>query len=202
MNNPPVSHTRTGRGTEVDGCGFSSHSSNCHVLPPPSGGGYLRLTVGGREVPTYVIRRLSDDNWGFVMESCWSVFANFDVTKRPPQRKRRSVSPNSEQTSRADGAREQGRVDDAASAVVSSSSTPSDESQIRSSSTRSTAASSSSGKLSMSPWQEKDFNRWDTVTTEKQWKEARLYNNGASVLPEIGVHRDRDEQRGLCVERQ
>ena len=46
-------------------------------------GTFVRLTVGGRDVPTYVVRRSPTGNWGFVMESCWGIFANFDL---PPRR--------------------------------------------------------------------------------------------------------------------
>jgi len=45
-------------------------------------GGFIRLIVGGREVPTYVVRRLSNGNWGFILESCWGVFSSFDVTNK------------------------------------------------------------------------------------------------------------------------
>jgi hypothetical protein len=34
-------------------------------------GSYIRFQVGGRDVPTYCIRRSPTKNWGFVMESCW-----------------------------------------------------------------------------------------------------------------------------------
>lgn len=50
--------------------------------PRKETGGFLRLIVGGREVPTYVVRRLSHGNWGFILESCWGVFSSFDVTNK------------------------------------------------------------------------------------------------------------------------
>ncbi|KAL7463896.1 hypothetical protein ACHAXS_004249 [Conticribra weissflogii] len=42
-------------------------------------GAYIRVSVGGRDVPTYVIRRSPNGNWGFIMESCWGVYATFEL---------------------------------------------------------------------------------------------------------------------------
>lgn len=47
---------------------------------PP--GGYIRLSVGGREVPTYVVRRSTTGNWGFIMENCWGVYLSFEMPRR------------------------------------------------------------------------------------------------------------------------
>jgi hypothetical protein len=46
-------------------------------------GSYIRFSVRGREVPTYVCRRSPTDNWGFVLESCWGVYASFELPPRP-----------------------------------------------------------------------------------------------------------------------
>lgn len=56
-------------------------------LPTRPLGSYIRLSVGGRDVPTYSVRRSPTGNWGFVMESCWGLFASFDLParSRPPQ---------------------------------------------------------------------------------------------------------------------
>jgi len=78
-------------------------------------GGYLRLIVGGREVPTYVVRRSPTGNWGFCMESCWGCFSSFEM---PPEKK---------------------------------------------------------GSM-------RDSNLY--MTSSDQWREAFLYNNGATRLPE------------------
>merc|ERR1711862_1035105 len=51
-------------------------------------GSYIEFTVGGRDVPTYFVRRSPTNNWGFVMESCWGVLASFDLPKRPPYQHR------------------------------------------------------------------------------------------------------------------
>ena len=52
-------------------------------LPFRPMGSYLRLSVGGREVPTYAIRRSPTGNWGFIMESCWGLYANFELPPLP-----------------------------------------------------------------------------------------------------------------------
>ena len=41
-------------------------------LPVRERGSYIRLAVGGRDVPTYVVRRSPTGNWGFLAES-WYV---------------------------------------------------------------------------------------------------------------------------------
>jgi hypothetical protein len=46
--------------------------------PARGRGAYLRLTVSGRDVPTYIVRRFAP-NWGFLMENCWGVFASFEL---------------------------------------------------------------------------------------------------------------------------
>jgi len=48
----------------------------------PQRGAYVRLTVGGRDVPTYKCRRSPTHNWGFVLESCWGVYASFPLPPR------------------------------------------------------------------------------------------------------------------------
>jgi hypothetical protein len=50
-------------------------------LPDRPRGSYLRLTVAGRDVPTYSVSRC-DANWGFVLESCWGLYANFELPPR------------------------------------------------------------------------------------------------------------------------
>ncbi|KAL7529119.1 hypothetical protein ACHAXR_002804 [Thalassiosira sp. AJA248-18] len=48
-------------------------------LPVRPEGAYVRITVGGRDVPTYVVRRSPNGNWGFILESCWGVYASFEL---------------------------------------------------------------------------------------------------------------------------
>jgi hypothetical protein len=49
-------------------------------LPTRSSGSYVRFTVGGRDVPTYAVRRIR--NWGFVMESCWGIYTSFRLPQK------------------------------------------------------------------------------------------------------------------------
>lgn len=51
-------------------------------LPTRPTGSYIRIQVGGRDVPTYVVRRSPTGNWGFVLESCWGIYASFEL---PPK---------------------------------------------------------------------------------------------------------------------
>jgi len=48
-------------------------------LPGRPRGAYVRITVGGRDVPTYTVRRSPNGNWGFILESCWGVYASFEM---------------------------------------------------------------------------------------------------------------------------
>jgi hypothetical protein len=50
-------------------------------LPSRPFGSYIRMSVGGRDVPTYSVFRC-EANWGFVMESCWGLYANFELPPR------------------------------------------------------------------------------------------------------------------------
>ena len=66
-------------------------------LPDRRIGAYIRLTVDGRDVPTYVVHRSSTGDWGFVMESCWGVFSS---TTLPSKEQIRSIPIQPRRTSR------------------------------------------------------------------------------------------------------
>jgi len=51
-------------------------------LPDRPEGAYVRITVGGRDVPTYVVHRSPNGNWGFILESCWGMYASFAMAPR------------------------------------------------------------------------------------------------------------------------
>jgi hypothetical protein len=104
--------------------------------PRENDGGYIRILVGEQEVPTYVVRRLSHGNWGFILESCWGIFCSFNVTT---QNNNNSIHFNSSNK---------------------------DDTYITSF---------------------QDDPQWNTITTEKQWKVAMLYNNGANTLSENNI---------------
>jgi len=48
-------------------------------LPSRSIGGYVRLTIDGKEVPTYIVRRSPTNNWGFILENCWGIYSSFQM---------------------------------------------------------------------------------------------------------------------------
>eukprot|EP00588_Corethron_pennatum_P008991 CAMPEP_0194265998 /NCGR_PEP_ID=MMETSP0169-20130528/1049_1 /TAXON_ID=218684 /ORGANISM="Corethron pennatum, Strain L29A3" /LENGTH=327 /DNA_ID=CAMNT_0039006579 /DNA_START=83 /DNA_END=1066 /DNA_ORIENTATION=- len=49
-------------------------------------GAYVRISINGRDVPTYHVRRSPTSNWGFTMENCWGLYASFDLPKRGTER--------------------------------------------------------------------------------------------------------------------
>lgn len=65
-------------------------------------GSYLRLRVGGRDVPTYVVRRSPTNNWGFIMESCWGLYASFPLPSRPMNMQLRHIPPDGVRLVRVD----------------------------------------------------------------------------------------------------
>jgi hypothetical protein len=134
-------------------------------LPTRPMGSYVRIQVGGRDVPTYATSRSPTGNWGFVLESCWGIYASFELPKRigPPN----EVNPDT--TTAVLQRLSDGRViwlfrDDGAdeeTAAIGGASFPQ----------RPTAPADMQDE-SMS------------LTNEIQWREAFLYNVGARVLPE------------------
>ncbi|CAB1118684.1 unnamed protein product [Ectocarpus sp. CCAP 1310/34] len=44
-------------------------------------GSFLRVSIGGREVPTYIVSR-HRSNWGFLLESCWTVYTSWEMPPR------------------------------------------------------------------------------------------------------------------------
>ena len=61
-------------------------------LPKRPEGSYLRFSVGGRDVPTYVVKRSPTNNWGFIAESCWGIYTSFRMPKRVKQGRRSRAS--------------------------------------------------------------------------------------------------------------
>jgi len=49
---------------------------------PRGDGSYVKVTVQGKEVPTFVVRRSPTNNWGFILESCWCVYTSFPMPRR------------------------------------------------------------------------------------------------------------------------
>ena len=128
-------------------------------LPRRPDGAYVRITVGGRDVPTYVVRRSPNGNWGFIMESCWGLYASFQLApQHQPQEEsgRRALrrTRNGTRWVHVDGENETTEEDN----------------------TRNVRR-----RLDPSLGVEESAM---TVTGVSQWREALLYNIGAVTLPE------------------
>jgi hypothetical protein len=171
-------------------------------LPTRETGSYVRFSVGGRDVPTYSVRRSPVGNWGFVMESCWGIYASFElppkhvVTTANQNDAAANASPNHSQHHHHRGAvrqertrRRLRRTEDGAVWVDELEDEEEEEEDVnrheRNNIGQADAAVSNArerarieGEASL---------RDDAsllITNEIQWREAFLYNVGARVLPE------------------
>ena len=138
-------------------------------LPNRPQGSYLRFSVGGREVPTYSVRRSPTGNWGFVMESCWGLYASFEL---PPKR---SSSHQLQQQQRRRlrrteaGARWVEILENGEEALSPDDQHPRNRPEQR---PRPQSDAELMGDAALE------------ITNEVQWREAFLYNVGARTLPE------------------
>jgi hypothetical protein len=128
-------------------------------MPARPEGSYIRFTVGGRDVPTYCVHRSPTKNWGFVMESCWGIYASFELPKRPKNRRER-IRLRRAQDPRGNWFNVEVEEDD--SSVEGDANTD---------------GGSPAHRLLID---DDSF----AVTSGLQWKEAFLYNFGARTLPE------------------
>ena len=124
-------------------------------LPARPTGSYVRFAVGGRDVPTYCVRRSPTNNWGFIMESCWGVYASFELPRRPLGRIRQRRRVRRAQDGSGNWFNVE--VDD-------------DYSSEEESTQEVTGLLIDDSGFS--------------ITSRLQWREAFLYNFGARVLPE------------------
>lgn len=131
-------------------------------LPIRKMGAYIRLTVDGREVPTYVVHRSRAGDWGFVIESCWGVYSS---TLLPPKQPcaRFAIYPHSIARIRFRRTHEWERLFDVGR----------NENEIED-------TSPSINSLERVDADDTSF----FVSTRLQWREALLYNSGCSRLPE------------------
>jgi hypothetical protein len=116
---------------------------------------YIRLRVGGRDVPTYIVRR-HRSNWGFLMENCWGIFASFPLPRKTPQA---AVAPRNE-------------------TEISSSLNATINAQRLLSTRRCPARNATTDLEFLSD------DSTLVVTSRWQWREAMLYNLGANTLPD------------------
>lgn len=136
-------------------------------LPPRPHGAYIRLNIGGRDVPTYVVHRSPTNNWGFVMESCWGVYASFPL----PCRRHMNESDPGESAQRPTRMRLR-RTSHGVARWFNVADTESEDEE------ESDAMCFSSHALLFLE------DSALSVTTHSQWREALLYNHGAVSLPE------------------
>jgi len=139
-------------------------------LPARPMGGYVRMTVNDRDVPTYSVRRSPTKNWGFLMESCWGVYASFELPLR-----RMPSSASNEEGMRTTHPRRRRllRRNEGGEAIWQ---------EIEDD----TGNSSNDNNNGCAEEDLDDRLRDDSsmiITNELQWREAFMYNTGARQLP-------------------
>lgn len=161
-------------------------------LPARPMGSYVRFAVGGRDVPTYCVQRSPTNNWGFIMESCWGVYASFELPKRPTASSSAATATGTG-PSRQGGRRrrrlrtrrahdnlgnpynvevmEDDETDDEAGQVDDNEGQQDDEAEQE-------EQHQQDGPRVLID--DESF----TITSGLQWREAFLYNFGARILPE------------------
>ena len=131
-------------------------------MPKKESGAYVRLTIAGRDVPTYIVHRSPVGDWGWIMENCWGVFSSSPLPRRilPPAQPPVAVPRMRLRRDRQGGAR-----------WLDVSGVESDDEE------------ESDG---LPPQNKQDLLQDSNlhVTCRWQWREALLYNLGASVLPD------------------
>ena len=164
-------------------------------LPERSVGSYIRISVGGRDVPTYSIRRSPTGNWGFVMESCWGLFASFELPTRIPRSVQRIEPARSRQTLLRRTPHGNVWLDimvDELDFLVDEIQEVDDDDIVAVVGDE----ASQESDISLSPVQVQEVEEEEdallplrddsfmVVTNEIQWREAFLYNIGARILPD------------------
>lgn len=155
---------------------FLTHPMDLPLRPV---GSYIRLTVGGRDVPTYSIRRSPTGNWGFVMESCWGLYTSFDLPPKPAisatdqQRKRRRIIPR--------------RIEDGNTMWIEEEDDDDNDDtneETDAAEERRNSATQQNMMMTQQGIRELQDDSLLLITNDRQWREAFLYNVGARVLPE------------------
>ena len=142
-------------------------------LPARPEGAYIRVTVGGRDVPTYVVRRSPNNNWGFILESCWGVYASFDLAPRGSVRA--SMSSRRRRLRRTRNGSRWVNVDDSDCEDLEQDGHENTRNVRR----RTDLFVEESAMV---------------VTGHSQWREALLYNIGAVALPEGNNAEDEERE--------
>jgi len=154
-------------------------------MPNRPDGAYIRLTVGNRDVPTYVVRRSPTGNWGFLLESCWGLYASFELPRNRAAMEigsdaitqhHRGADRTHVPINAPAGARMRLRRTRYGGRWMNVNGIESDEEDEGSD--RREGGSDDDGGASLLE------DAAMVVTNERQWREATLYNHGAVVLPE------------------
>jgi hypothetical protein len=136
-------------------------------MPERPEGSYVRFSVAGRDVPTYCVRRSPTNNWGFIMESCWGVYASFELPKRMVHSlRRRHLRLRRAQD--ADGNWFNVAIEASDDEEEEEEDDDDDENDME------------DRRRSRLLVDDRSF----TITSELQWREALMYNYGARNLPE------------------
>ena len=144
-------------------------------FPERPNGSYLRFTVGGREVPTYVVRRSPTGNWGFIAESCWGVYSSFPMPLRVTATNNNNNNNNNDNIRQPDYQRPVHDGLETRPAVRTATGASALEAADA------TATNTATTKPELSPLNDDSS---FTITNDVQWREALLYNFGARALPE------------------
>ena len=148
-------------------------------LPLRPRGAYIRLNVGARDVPTYIVKRSPTNNWGFIMENCWGVFASFRLPRR------QSLDAGRERPARI-------RLRRTSSGVgrwlnvegIESDSEEDDEGFVEEDNYEHEHGDAHGGATSYASDATLLEDDALPTTNRSQWREALLYNYGAVSLPE------------------
>jgi hypothetical protein len=65
-------------------------------LRPRNDGWYIRLNIGSREFPTFLVRRSPTGNWGFVLYNRWCMFTSFPPPPRQTVIENASAEPTNQ----------------------------------------------------------------------------------------------------------
>jgi hypothetical protein len=146
-------------------------------LPTRPIGGYIRIHVGNRDVPTYTCIRSPTNNWGFVLESCWGVYANFEL---PPKQQRTTPNPmiGADTTAPATNNPPQQPHNDTENNNNLTVNNNNDGDALRHQQQH--QPPQPPPPLNVADMQDETL----LLTNEVQWREAFLYNVGARILPE------------------
>uniref|UniRef100_A0A6U1QAQ3 Uncharacterized protein n=1 Tax=Cyclophora tenuis TaxID=216820 RepID=A0A6U1QAQ3_CYCTE len=151
-------------------------------LPERPEGSYIRFTVGGRDVPTYVVRRSPTQNWGFIAESCWGVYTSFRMPLRAKTQSPLRFRPRQWLSGLQNNNNNNHNNDDQEENNDNNNSNSNNDHNPGETDQPLTPQLQHQRNVRVTPLLADDSSF--IITNEVQWREALLYNFGATVLPE------------------